>query len=374
MAELIQLRCSGLPLNFKCPGSARPPALKIRTMSDPAALGIAAHTALQGVVTNGGPSPEELTELAIKEGVDTEDLRILLACGAKLWREVRESFPGAETEVEIVADFGDFVLSGHPDLHSYRAGVVRAGDWKTGRVDSDYSAQLKGYAVLLRRELEKAGIEVTEATGTVLWVRDCEAENYTLDSAAFDQFVASIREQIVNWDGTHHPGTHCTFCPRWHECEARVAHDRGAVETFSSKQIRAIDIDELTHLSDGQKLELYHQAKLVAELAETVKGVVKRYIQTHGPIVADGQRLAVVPEERSKVVAEKAWDVLEESGFTHAEFVQCVNIGVTAMKSVTAKKAGRGHGAGAIRELMAKLETAGAVEKTVTERFEEKRA
>lgn len=106
MTEKLRLRCSALPLAFKCAGSARRGPLVIDETHEAGALGTATHEALAKLIDTGRVDWEVLPTLAAKHEVDEAELRSLVALGAKLWDSVKESFPMASTEVALSYEDG----------------------------------------------------------------------------------------------------------------------------------------------------------------------------------------------------------------------------------------------------------------------------
>lgn len=99
--EVLDLRASRMPIAFACPGSIRRPTLRISETGEAAELGTAAHEALQAVVEGREPEWDRIPELAERHDVDPEELRMLVAMGTKLFRQVADSFPNAMTEASL---------------------------------------------------------------------------------------------------------------------------------------------------------------------------------------------------------------------------------------------------------------------------------
>ena len=97
-------------------------------------------------------------------------------------------------------------------------------------------------------------------------------------------------------------------------------------------------------------------------------------VAAHGDIVANGVRLTIATEERREVDTLKAWPVLEAAGFGDQEFAACVEIHVSDAERLVAKRAGRGHGAGAVRDLNEKLTAADAVHTREIKKLAQRRA
>ena len=377
-SEQLTIRCSGLPLAFACPGSARAPQVRIDTTDSSATTGTAVHELLRHVVSGRIPW-ERIPAMAAELHVSQDELTLLARHGLELWQQVRDSFPGARTEVPMAYNGPGYRLTGHADIVSVTGGesgiVVRVADWKSGRVDSDASAQIKGYALLAWRaateHAEAHGYPCPrEATATALYLRDISAENHTLNEVSLAAFADSIQDRIVDWNGTYRPGDHCGLCPRWHECEARLSYDRAIVATWTN----GVDVDYLEELTAARKLELYEQSGVVAKLADSYRAALKREILRSGPIDDGKHHLAVVTEPRSALDPLASWPVLEEQGFTDADFAQVIDIGKTAVNKLVAERAGRGNGARAIRELEARLREAGAMRDYTIQKLQKSRS
>lgn len=364
MADLLQLRASSLPMAFRCPASVRPSAIPINGTNDAATMGTAVHHAARTLAETGRIDWDVLPAIAAKFGVDEDELRMLCAMATKLWRGVEESFRGAMTEVELVAEpFPNMKLTGHADLLAVAANAIRVGDWKFGRKDADYSQQLRGYAALAL--LYSPGTE--EATGTILWVRDGEIENYTMNRAGLAAWLEELRATVVDWDGVYRPGKQCTFCPRAHECPARAAMVRADVATFTG-----LDLD-LASMAPDAIVSLLHKADLVERVAGSVRAAIKEHVERTGEIVASNTVLAIEKQERRALDPLKAFPVLEAAGFGDEEFARVMTLKVSEVEKVVASKAARGKGAAAKRALDAALRKAGAVETTETKQLKEQR-
>lgn len=372
MSDLIQLRCSSLPLAFKCPGSVRRGRVLINETNDAADLGTAAHEGLAKLVNTGRVDYDGVPELARKHGVNETDLRVLLAQGAKLWEQVKAGIPDPMTEVELSHTLGPLTLTGHADILGRSANAGHVDDWKTGRNDSDYSEQLKGYAALALLE----DGTLASATAGVLWVRDCEYEHYTMDRAGLYDWLQRVEDEIVQWDGTFRPGKHCEYCPRGHECVARNALVRRDVAAISDRDLvgHVEDAETLAAMTAERKVEILQQADRVGKLAERVRAAIRADVAKHGDIVGSGVRLTLVTEERRKLDTWAAFPVLEAAAFTDEQKAEVIDISLSRAEDVAASRAGKGKGAAAKRELRAALEGAGAIKIETITKLVQKRA
>ncbi len=368
-AAALKLRASGMPLALLCAAAVRP-ELRVDESNDAAAVGTAVHEALRRLAERGGLDWEGIGEIAERHGVDVEEVRALCAIATKLWPEVRASFPGAITEADLAIELDGALLTGHVDLISVAGDVARAGDWKTGRKDSDYSEQMKAYGTLVLL----AYPQLREVTVTILWVRDQAIENYTMTRADAIAWAERVEREVVRWDGTYRPGPHCQHCPRSHECQAANALLRRDVAAIADRELVARVESDLASMAPAEVIELVAKARMVKALADRVCDGAKAYVLTHGDIVAEGVgRLTIDREQRRKVDAAKAWPVLEAAGFGDEEFAQVMTIGVSKVEKVVATRAGRGRGAAAVRALSAALADAGAVSTTEVEKLVQKR-
>lgn len=362
----LELRCSGLPLAFRCPGSVREASLPINETGEAADLGRAAHELLAQLVTTDRIPWDDLPAVAKRYQVDAEELRVLMHLGAQLWNAVKESCPNPLTEVELMHHLGPATLTGHADIYSRTGTEAFIPDWKTGRADSDYSEQLKGYAALALLE----DVELTKATAAVLWVRDGTYEQYTMDRAGVWEWMRRVESEIIQWDGTYRPGKHCEYCPRAHECPARAALVRSAVAAITGQDVGEV----VAAMAPEQVVQLSEMADIARSQVERVKAAIKKRVEQQGDVTALGKVITLAVEQRRKLKPVEAFAVLEERGFGDAEWAQVIDMSVSAAEKIIATKAGKGKGAAAVRELKAALEAAEAVETETVTRLVTRRA
>lgn len=359
----LTIRCSALPLAFKCAGSVRPGSVPINESNDAADVGTAGHDGLTEVVRTGKVDWDAVPALAKKHDVDEAELRVLLALGAQLWHDVRESFPGAETEVAMQAEIsGGVVLTGHADLIGRSALTAHVGDWKLGRLDSNYREQLIGYAVLALLRWS----ELTAATAGVLWVREHEYEHYALSRPGLDEWRKRFTAEIVNWDGVFRPGSHCQYCPRSHECPAANALARRDLAIIADKDLPGQledreTIAELVRRDPDRAVALVEKARALVKQAERVVDAIKAEVLRSGDVEGEAKRLTLLRTEKRHLDVLQAFPVLQEEGFDDGDMAQVISISVSKAESVIAKRAGKGSGAAAVRAFDDKLAKAGAI-------------
>lgn len=369
----LNLRCSALPLAFRCPAAIRPSAIPLNESHEAADDGTAVHEVLRPLPTTDRIDWQSIPAIARKYGSDPKEVRVLAAQGVKLWNQVRESFRGALTEVRVEREVAPgFVLTGHADILAIAQRVMRGADWKSGRKDRDHAQQFRGYAALSLL----ASDDIDEVTWTGLWIREQEIENYHFTRADAHAWLAELVERVVGWDGVYRPGGHCGHCPRNHECDAANALIRRDLAVIADRALvaRAEDALDLASMTPSEKLAIFQRADLVAKFAERIRAAIKAHIEEHGDIVADGVRLTTVEENRREVDPAKAWPVLEGRGFDEKDFARIIKISMGEVEAVAAEKAGRGNGASAKREVGAALTAAGALKINTTKKLKEKRA
>lgn len=366
MNDGLFLRASALPLAFRCPASVRRATLPISETSEPADLGSAAHEALRALPEGRGIQWADLPAIAAKWNVTADELRMLAAMGNGLWPELAPMFPNAMTELALSAEIADGVrLSGHLDALSVVGAEGHALDWKTGRKDSDYSQQMRGYAALTL--LDDA--RLTKVTIFVVWVRDGEVERYTMTREQLPAWLDELRVTVVEWDGVYRPGPHCRYCPRSHEC--------AAVNAIVRRDVSAIldtgGAPSLLDMPPAEIVALYRKAGLVIDYAERVRAIIKAHVETNGDVVTHDGRLTLVQETRRELDTLAAWPVLEAAGFDDDDFAECVKLSLSKVEKRVAQKAGRGKGKAAIQELGAKLQAVGAIKTNTITKLTEKR-
>jgi len=341
----------------------------LNEVNDAATMGTAAHATVRPLAETGRMDWDAIPAFAQRYGVNADELRMLCAMANKLWPHVAASFRGAMTEVELVAELPGLHLTGHADLLAVSAGSIRIGDWKFGRKDQDHSQQLRGYAALALLYSP----ETPEATGTILWVRDGEAENYTMDRAGLAAWLDELRSTVVDWDGTYRPGKHCTFCPRSHECPAANALIRRDVAALSDRDLVARVETDLALMPAAEIIEILHKADAVRRYCDRVHEAIKAHVEQHGDVANNGTVLTIETQERRALDPLKAFPVLEAAGFGDEDFARVMDLRISKVESVVAEKAGKGNGAAAKRALAAELRKAGAIELTESKQLKEKR-
>jgi hypothetical protein len=358
--DVIELRCSSLPMAFKCGGSVRPSAVEINPTNDQAELGTTTHKPLAVLVRTGRVDWSSLPELARGQRFKLGELRALVAGGARLWWRIRDSFPDAEAEVPLMRRGPGYVLTGHVDVRARGRRTSKVADWKGGRLDSDYREQLLGYAAL---ELFDEP-ELDEAAGGILWIRDQDFEPYGLRRNQLEAWEERLIKEVVQWNGVYRPGSHCTYCRRRHECPAANALARHDVAAIRDNDPETLDLDKLT---PDEWIALVVLAREVEKKAQRVIRRIREAVIDRGDVVGEAQHLTLQHDEERNIDVAKAWPILAEAwGFGDAEAAQVLRLAISEAESIIRKRAPSRKGAAHVRELTAQLEAAGAVTKSTT--------
>lgn len=383
------IRCSSLPSAFACAGSIQTPALKINPHSEPANEGNAGHAVMHVVAERDLTSIDEinLTDIARSYQVDADELRHAAYNGVAIWRQIRESFPGARGEVnfeailvnsEVRDVLGDvsrregITLTGHADLLARAGNRANGADWKFGRVDKDYSEQVRGYMALTLLTYP----EIDHVAWTIVWMRERETEPYTMDrERGLPDWLERFGRDVVGWDGTYRPGPkNCNFCPRAHECPALAAMARRDVALLTGGELVGQIERGLSDLSPPEVVNLYRTAKYIKNACDSLQEAIKDHVGRSGDVLdgGDGTELRFIPTNRREISPLDAWPVME-ARLGPEDIAGVVKVGASRLDDVIATKAGKGNGAAAKRELAAALEQAGAIRVVPGKRLSDQR-
>ena len=356
MTDKLMIRASSVWLHLLCLGSVHTEQDEVRLNvgSAPASAGTAAHKCSEGLAKSGSIDWDTLTDVARRYNVDEDELRALCGMATALWRDVAESFPNALTEQFIKVELSRIIITGHVDLISIGGSVGRVGDWKFGYKDHWVKPQLQTYASLLLVD----NPELTQATGTALWVRAHEAENYTMGRQGAREWLEYLERKFVDWDGVYHVGDHCQWCPRSHCCPAGRALARRDVECF----VEESNADSLELMKPDELIATLQMARRVSRYAAACVKAIKDHVQLNGPVLGSERELTIIEEPRRSLDPLAAFPVLREDlGFKDEDLAASMKLRLGIIEQIVAKRAGRGKGAAAKRDLQARLEKAGAV-------------
>ncbi len=354
------MRCSALPLAFRCPGSLRSDTgVLIDTYHEAAEDGSDVHRLLASHPEGDAPQAL-LAELS-------DEARILYFTGAKMWREhISAWMPNSEAEVP----FEIRGLSGHIDRMAINGKSIVVLDWKSGRKDISHKHQGFGYAW---GELER-NPECDVATVHFAWLRTQEIESYTVSRQRAEEWAQYLDSQVIRWDGVYHAGEHCTGCRRFASCPAHAEMNRGSLALVTGEPLNLA-------IMDGPELAtVYRRLSPLLSQIEILQKAIRTEVRVRGGVDdVEGRRLYYKPTAGNREVdALKAWPVLTEL-LTDEELAPCLKVGIGDVEEAVANKAANAPGAkrgakkAAKEKLQQALEAAGAVSRTPGERFTDER-
>jgi hypothetical protein len=357
---IIDARCSSLPMAFICPPSLRVANLRIDHTGEPAGVGTAVHRALAPLVE--GMDPKVALEIAIERyrDVPREEVTALFWGGVRMWDKLRDSRKNTVAEVELKATITDgelqINLTGHADMlsadHIARTAVL--DDWKSGRVDHDFHHQGFGYATLAMLN----DPDIDEVLVNFLWLRTREIESYTVTRDRMQDWLKELVAEVGHGAATYHDGPHCGHCHRNHDCPAVTAMIRRDVEMLAGPALPdAQAMDATTFCAYWRKLKMLEA--LVKEAREHARIEVSR----RGGQVPDGNGGVIHFVERGsarEVDWLKAKPVVEKL-VSEEELASAIELSINKLEDVVAKKAGKGKGAQAKRDLKEALDAVDAV-------------
>ena len=366
MTDPLQVRSSALPMAFICPASIRPPAIVIRESGPAADVGTATHEALRPLVEFGDLDWETVIATAEHHSADVVEVRMLVAQAVKIWRKLSKYFPHARTETFWRWDGGSYILTGHTDVDSIvdDGEEVRTLDWKTGRKDYDYSEQMKGYCALSMLETG-----ASESSSTIAWVRDKEIEQYTMTYEQMRGWLERLEKRVVQWDGVYHPGEHCRFCPRDHECEARTAMVRASAAPFAMGD----QTEDMTQWTPEKFHRVWNKVAVVLHYTKQMDKVMRDHVKRHGPIRLGEREIVAVEETRREIDPIAAWDTLVALGLYNDDLQKILRVSKDALEQVIRDKTSRGKKAIAVRSALSEIERAGAMKRKTTHKVVSRR-
>lgn len=399
--DLLSVRSSLLPIVSQCAAAARLPSIRTRGGGPEADLG----TALHDVTSRNVPTiwrageafglleaslqrdmlEEQARQVAPQYSTDPEELGLLSWLAWLRWLEVRDWFPAPQVERAYDCTHPQFLvnLTGHVDILSTIAGQdghvdeVRCADWKTGRLDHDYTAQLKGYAYLALRNNPTA----ERAFAAIIWVREGKMDGQYYTREELDAWFGALAESIHGPE-VFNPGPHCGWCPRGLTCPAKTAALRQGLEILHDQSVSFATNGSMELPADpvdrGNLLALLLlQARALESLVSTVTEMVRADVRDHGgSLPLSGGELRLYPQEQTRIDPVSGWDALTRS-LTTEKALECVTISKTkieeAVRANVPPHAPRGQKSRDVRSLFERLEAAGALKKQIVERLEIKR-
>lgn len=369
---IIDARCSSLPLAFLCSPSLRAADLRIDHTGEPAGVGTAVHRALAPLVE--GMDPKASLEIALDRyrDVPREEVTALFWAGVRMWDKLRDQRKNTIAEVELKATITNGAvqinLSGHIDMLSVDR-VTRSAildDWKSGRLDHDYHAQGFGYACLVMLN----DPDIDEVTVNFLWLRAGEIETYLVTRERMNEWLEELMREVGEGAQTYHDGPHCGHCHRNHDCPAVTAMIRRDVAMFSD-DAKA----EITEMDAPTFCVYWRKLKMLEGLVKEAREHARIEVERRGGEVQDGAG-AVIHFVEAHAAREVDWALARpviEKFLTEEEYLPAIDVSAKTLDDLVAKKAGRGKGAQAKRDLAEALKAAKAIQQPTQKKLIDER-
>lgn len=330
------MRISALPSFLACPSSQLPTPNPFDPTTDAADMGQALHRCLALHVSGAVPV---LANIAKDYRCDVDDLERLYNYGRAAWETVKASFPYPIPEHKLYGAG----IQGTADVISIEGAAVL--DWKTNRVKRSYAEQLHGYAAAL---VDEYGWPDSGQVKVVLvWLQFREIEVATVTNAEVENLMKRITDAKLDVGKRYSPGDACTFCRRQLVCDARADYVRSAARSLST----AANVD-VTRETLGA---LYQRSRQLRRALDAYDAALKMELAS-GPIAdGDGSTLSLAEVKVDKIVADKAWPMLIDSGFTEDDLAKCVSMSKKSVLDTIASKHKRGEKGNAKTALLSLL-------------------
>jgi PD-(D/E)XK nuclease superfamily protein len=377
----VEVRCSALPLIGKCAAAAIPVEPLINTSDDASELGTAFHKLIAlSIACRNRVGEDTVRRVAWDKQFDADELNGLLWAAWNRWDRsehgpaLKGFFPLPVVERKLEGHLpGGTRLTGHADVLTVKGDEVRCLDWKTGWLDLPVSDQLKGYAWLALETFPHC----TSAYTCVVRVRDrvTDGDVFTRQDLAdwAEDFAVRMRRTDV-----YNPGEHCIRCPNGISCDAKYRLLRNGVNALivadeaGEPLIPEPNAEPTLELQARSYVEALERARLLESLCADVRNLIKSRVVAAGGRMptGDGRELVVVEQKQRKIDARAGCSILADA--LQDRFYDCLRVSKGDVEASV--RAPRGQKAAAIRDLMGRLEQAGAIIPTVVQRLEVKAA
>ena len=342
------IRCSSLPILNRCFGMLGA-TLTVGVEQDVAIAGTE-HHAYAAQLIREGKAPDMATM--------DPDASFIRARIRMAWDAIKEDFPDPQVEKQLVQQLPNFQLCGHPDLYGVQDGVLRVPDWKSGyNTDADVLPQLMGYAYLAHCEIPK-DVQISRVELSVVWLRDKTIQEWEFTPTQVREWMRDLHKRAGAWNGNDFTaGEHCHYCPRFHDCPARVALARSAVQ-----DIMDLDVATTTRADMCERLpDVYSRVQMVRRQIDAFSRWLRGEIQKNGPMVCGPEKiLRLQPRNKAILDVQKGWDTFR-SVLSDDELAKCMNISKTKVLAAVGEKSPPRQKGKDQAAMMLRLEEAGAI-------------
>lgn len=369
MNTTLNIRCSRLDRAWICAESLNPGDPSIETPSEPADLGSAFH---EWSRTRGTADQEEI---ATRYNVSADELDRLVAYSMIAERDLKAWFAGAAAERALVYQepwdcppYDKIRLAGSVDRCEVLGESAAILDYKTGRVDTGYEHQQRGYAFLLMR----AETGITEVKSATVYVAHGYWKGRTYKVASLESWWHDFKRRLANGIGRFAPGPHCGFCPRRPTCPGVQAYQQSALAVVNDGDTPLELTVENMAVVGPQLAETRSNVSYIAKRCEEFMEVLRaQVIEVGGEIPAgDGKVLKIIEVNRRSLDAQKAWPVLARQ-LNDEQIAGVCKISLSKCQEIVGAKAERGTKGAVRKQLADDLEEAGAVIPSITKQLRE---
>lgn len=364
---MISIRCSSLPLVAKCaqaiwPGTERPGNQQARE-------GTAVHDLMSELIspTEGGFKTVE--DVCRGTSLDPEKVGMLYGQTRNCWNQIAHWFPEPrQSEQYLEGRWADLELTGHFDVLAFDAEgtIARILDFKTGWIDADCTEQMKGYGWLVCQHNPL----VEKVWACVLRPRFKEVEILEWTREELDTWIKDLAKHLWKKDYAPSPET-CRYCPRL-TCALPCEHGVQAMQATAALIAQADEDDYEATI--GNPVRAVQLARIIKKKCEEVEDWARAAVEASGGRLtseADGVDLVLTAQDRETVSFGQAEPILRN--LLGVDLPAVVQVGKSKLESAIRAKAGKGKGAGLVREVFEQLDAVGAIEVTTQYKMELKR-
>lgn len=382
----VAIRASKLSLTMACPASLvdddGPRLVGDKALST---IGTSAHRVLTGRIAGQRLDTEDVAE---QDKVDADELGMLVGRSWSIWIKELQAFfadPIVEKPLAFRDEEAGLFLSGHPDVISTMAlqkeKQIRLADFKTGYLDDDHEHQLRGYAWLCLNNWPTA----QSVYAAVIRPREGTRDGWVWTRDELHIWYADLLSTVRRTSDYNPDPRWCSRCPRGLTCDAKTAMLRQAASILlelPANDVSGLGEPRLLDLPDdpvekGTLLSrLKDRAKHLTEVAEFATKLVKIEVLVAGGSLPtnDGKELVVSDQKQRHIVPSLAWAILRDALGEEALIEECVKIGKGDVEAAIKKTAGTGAKGQVAKELIERLDQAGAMETVVIQKLETKKS
>jgi len=333
---MLKVRASSAGRIMQCGPSAIPPKVPIDSTGPGAELGSLVHEmAAKIIVSHNNPvEPAQIARYTEGRDVNRADIELLLGNAYEAWKELRAGLPHPVVEQATECELAPGVmLTGHADVIDIEPPVVHIIDWKSGHKAEliDYSHQMKAYAWLA---LQRYAVG-KEARTVLVWLRDRSYTEHRFRLEQLTDWAHDLAARIAEPDSfPYSPGEACQYCPRQHECPARLTYARTALELVANTKPE-------TPLAPVDVIRLYRGLQYYDKLSADCRKMLRQQIANTGPVQADGCTLTLSVAKKQVIDPRAAWEVMARH-LTMDEIAKVVKITKGELIKQVRAKAARG--------------------------------